>query len=197
MASWCSRSGSKRSDCARSVAICSARRADGVGLPAGGVLGAQGKRGNLAKPRRKNTAERLALMAAHVTECADRLRETIGGGSFGGPPLLLAFLGIADFDDLECKQAVKRRRRCFDLRRELPHGRQDRFEYRGIDAHDGRCTAALHCQTGLNRSAGQGLRRAQAHRRLDRVPAGRNAQAQIKALTVDGFDFPGPRIGAG
>ena len=34
------------------------------------------------------------------------------------------------------------------------------------------------------------------YRGLDRIPAGRQAQAQIETLAVDRFDFPGPRIGA-
>ena len=60
----------------------------------------------------------------------------------------------------------------------------------------GATPCALHGQVGVDRAARERLGGAAARRRLDRVPAGRQAQPQIEPLGVDRLDLPGPGIGA-
>ena len=153
-------------------------RADGVGAPARRPLGASRERGDFAKPRRQDAAERSALMTAHLAERADRLGEAFDHRRLGAAPLLVALLGIADLDHaFEREQAVKRRRRRFHLRRDLPHRRQQRLKHRGIDAHHRRRAAAFDRQVGLNRSAAQRLGGARTYRpSIASQPGGRRSR---------------------
>ena len=62
----------------------------------------------ISEPGGQNAAKRGALVAAHLAECAERGGETFDHRCLGAAPVLLALLGIADFDHaLECEQAVE------------------------------------------------------------------------------------------
>ena len=60
---------------------------------------------------------------------------------------------------------------------------------RTTGATPARCTVRFACTVPRAERLGG----ARAQRRLDRVPAGRQAQPQLQPLGVDGFEFPGPR----
>ncbi len=171
---------------------------DRLGPAARRELGTLRQRGNLTEPRRQNPPERCALVAAHFGQGIDDNGKPFDSRSLCAPALLLALFGLADFHHaLECQQAVERRRRGVDARCERLRRRQHCLEHGGVDAHDRQRSAALHGQARLNRSARQALRSAGAYRRLDCVPARREAQPQIEPLAVDRLDLPGPGIRTG
>src|SRR5262249_58605908 len=58
------------------------------------------------------------------------------------------------------------------------------------DAH------AINSKRGVNSATRERLSEAVAHRGLHGIPSGRQAQAEVEPFGVDGFNFPGPIIGA-
>ena len=199
IASWCSRSGSKRVDVSSRAAICSASRAlIASGLPPGRSLGARGQRGDLVEPRAQH-ARRAPRPRAGASRqgSASAVAEARDDRGLGGAAILLALILVDHLDHaLEAEDAVDRRRRRLDALGDIAHGGQDRGQHRLVDPHDRRDAGALHRQVRMHGAARERFGGARAQRRLDRIPAGRQAQPQLQPLGVDGFQLPGPDIGA-
>ena len=136
-------------------------------------------------------------MAAHLAELRHRLLEAYDHRRFRGAPLVLALVLVEHLDHaLECQDAVERRRRRIDAPGKTFDGRKHRGEHRLVDPHHRSYALARDRERAVDRAAREHLRRAVAHRRLDRIPARRQAQPQIKPLGIDRFHLPGPRMGA-
>ena len=113
IASWCSRSASKRCGCFEQRGdLLGEPRLDRLGLAAGRGLGARGQRGDFveAAPSARVRAPRPRAGASRRGRSGPR--RSPRHRRLGGAPLLLALLGLADLDHaLEREDAVERRRR--------------------------------------------------------------------------------------
>jgi len=139
-----------------------------------------------------------ALVAAHFCEFAERRLEALGHGGLRGGAVLLAFVGIGDLDHaLDGENAVQPRRLGLDAAGERVQRRDHGLEHLVIDLDDRRHPFALDVERPVQRAARHHLAGARPQCRLDRVPAGRQAQPQVEPLGVDRADLPRPPIGAG
>src|SRR4029453_5091519 len=72
-----------------------------------------------------------------------------------------------------------------------------RAEHRLIDLGCRLHAFALYGKTGVDRAARELFGSPNASGHLDRIPPRRKAKAHVESLCIDGFDLPGPGIGAG
>ena len=139
--------------------------------------------------------ERRALAAAHLDEIGERLLE---GGSrciLRRLVFRLVAFGFDDLDDaLDAKQPVDARRHRIDPAGQHAGDLHDRGEHVFIDADGRDRVGALDVEIGVDGAPRQHLARAFLGKGLQFVPAGRQPQAQVKTLGVDGFQFPFERI---
>ena len=139
--------------------------------------------------------QRHTLAAAHLDELGERLLE--GGGRCipRRPVFRLVAFGFDDLDDaLDAEQPVDARRHRIDPAGEHAGDLHDRGEHVFIDADGRNRVGALDVEIGVHRPPRQHLACAFLGNGLQLVPAGRQPQAQVKTLGVDGFQFPFERI---
>src|SRR5262249_29254317 len=101
-------------------------------------------------------------------------------------------LVLGGFDDpAQTDQPVEARWLGLDLGRQLAGQGDVAAKHVAVDA-DRRWRRAVDRQVGRDIAAANALRQRGAQLRLQRIEAGRQAQAEIKRLAVDAFQFPGP-----
>ena len=167
-------------------------RLDRFRLAAGRGFRARRERGDLVEPRRRAGGRALRLrVAPHGEQIGERLIEAGDDRGFGGAAIFLALVLLGDLDHaFEREDTVERRRRRLDRAAQVLHRREHRRQHRLVDAHGGRHAFSFDGEIGVDRAARQLFGCARARRHLDRIPARRQAQAQIEALGVDRFELP-------
>ena len=132
------------------------------------------------------------------TRSVEHLRKASDHRRLDGAALVLALLGVDNLDDaLDGEEAVEPRTLRVDAAGQLLDDGEHRRKHLLVDAHLGRRAAALDRQRGIDGAAREHLGGLRPHRRLDGVPARRQAQPQVEPLGIDRFDLPGPGIAGG
>jgi hypothetical protein len=180
-ASWCRRSGSRAGAASRSAATCSARRARIVsGLRAGEASASHGAdRGPFALAHGDEIGQSPVEAGEHVLlEGGFRFRVT----------LVLAVLD----DAADGEDAVEGRRLDGKARTDALHRGKHVGKSGLVDAQALRGRIRFQRQGGLDVAAGEALAAALADLRLERLVAGRQAEAELEALAVDAAHLPRP-----
>ena len=100
IASWCSRSGSKRFEASSSVATCSAsRRRIASGWRPGAASARAASAAISSRRPSPGSPQGLALVAAHRGKLGQGLLEAGDHRRLGGASVVLAFVLVEDFDD--------------------------------------------------------------------------------------------------
>ena len=165
--------------------------ADRLDAPRRIGLRARDEVGDGVEPRRENVGQRPPLGMAHLAQTVDRLTEGIGDRPLARLAAFVVVRTLGDVDDaLDGEETVGRGRARMAVGDETAGQRQHLLQHRLVDDEGRLVLLPAKLQAGLDVAAGEGLAGTASDRRLDRLEARRQTQAQVEALAVDRAQFP-------